>query len=344
MVESSIDSAGGDADSLAGGKETDFNENDGDSLTGDRKADSARGDGDSLAEENGSSKSIGIEETSDKRNLNEEEAGELSSSELPTLNHISIPSIVALTGSGKVIANPDLTSSVQSSGESGVTIFLSSNFSTSESDSIPQVRPIFINVPHPQPLPLNVTITRRTVRKYRKTHREPTEPHKVKSQTTTVATTSTRAHTQGMWKVKMVPKTSPKPKIEKIPEWSDDGEPSIKTTTVEPKTKPAFVPSEAESFDQPLVEKSPLVREDFAPVETTTEWQYVTAPGERTASPEVLAAIAAQNALLVSENNFPVENEPEPIEVRRAPARVDTLAKLNDPELEQEISQKQSGE
>ncbi|PIO67765.1 hypothetical protein TELCIR_10474, partial [Teladorsagia circumcincta] len=285
-----------------------------------------------------------FEEIPEEQVIAEEKSERRSFSEFPRPGYLGmIPSFLKLTGAGKVVTSSKFAvPSVKSSGEDGgVTIFLSSNFSTDESDTAPQLRPILINVPHPQPLPLNVTITRRTVRKLRKTHKKHAEPQKDDNR---VAAINNEPNQPG-WKVKMVPKSSLEPMVEALPETSFvEEQPVVETLPEAPSVEEPFVetmtdqtitetesePLIGESIDEPALEKSQRVDETIAPLETTTFLGYVTAPGERTAAPEVLASQVAQDSLLATVDRLFADNGIKPIELRRSPRKRNSLENLLD--------------
>lgn len=142
--------------------------------------------------------------------------------------------------------------------------------------------PIFINSPFPQPLPVNVVITRRKVRRHKKKiHRKHGKSHPEEKQ---VAPVGKKEIFRGP-KIRMIPKqVTAKP--------TAVVDPVEVTTTVESIVDTSFV---EESIDEAAVEKSDPDDEETS----TAPWEYPTAPGERTAPLAVLAAHAAQDATFV---------------------------------------------
>ncbi|VDO08612.1 unnamed protein product [Haemonchus placei] len=248
--------------------------------------------------------------------VGEKELEELSFSELPKPDHPSLkPSVFKRPGSSKIVAHPDFVHSILSSGGGGVAILLPSNSSSNENDSPSQIRPIVINVPNPHQTPLNVTITRQTVHRYKKTHRKNDKPDELESQTTSF----NKKQTKSAWKVRMVPKSSLKPRTESLPEPLPVEEPSLETSTEQSSIESVLEPIASESISEPPVEISQPADEVFVPVETTTAWEYVTAPGEPTASPELLKAYAALDSLLISKDRLSSDEGIKTVVTERSP-------------------------
>ncbi|WKX94078.1 hypothetical protein Q1695_011383 [Nippostrongylus brasiliensis] len=177
--------------------------------------------------------------------------------------------------SGSALPNESATVSLSSDSNSLV--------ETRNSSSVPQRRPIFISVP--QHLPLNVTISRRKIRRHRKKiHRKHgkhgAEKILINGQNVEESSTLPVPATKGVW-------TRAPQKIESLED--QKAQSSFETGSVEASTGPSV-----DRFEH--LEDAPLPS-----VETTTTWQYVTAPGERTASPAELAAQAEQDRLLTEE-------------------------------------------
>ncbi|XGW13155.1 hypothetical protein V3C99_013634 [Haemonchus contortus] len=228
----------------------------------------------------------------------EKELEELSLSELPKPDHPSLkPSVFKGPGSSKIVAHPDFVHSILSAGGGGVAILLPSNSSSSENDTPSQIRPIVINVPNPQQTPLNVTITRRTVHRYKKTHRKNAKPDELGSE----ATPFNKKQAKSAWKVRMIPKSSLKSTADSLPDPLPVDQPPLETSTEQSSIEPVLEPVASESINEPLVEIPQPTDEIAVP---TTAWEYVTAPGEPTASPELLKAYAALDSLLITKDRL----------------------------------------
>ncbi|RCN43681.1 hypothetical protein ANCCAN_10325 [Ancylostoma caninum] len=205
--------------------------------------------------------------------------------------------------------------------------------------SAPIPKPIFLNFPLPQPLPLNVTITRKTVRRHRKKIHRKRKNSKVnpkKKREELFETEMSLTAKKLPWNIKMIAKPLAKPATP---------EPLLDASVVEPKQELLIttpLPDEhlvdavlAESIDEPVSVKSENADEISKPsIETTTVWAYVTAPGERTAAPEVLAAQAAEDSVVTFVDKPVVVNEtPEAPVLESVDAQQQQENSVDEPEV-----------
>ncbi|KAK5978142.1 hypothetical protein GCK32_000423 [Trichostrongylus colubriformis] len=314
---------------------------------GDRPLVQSSLDSEEGAPSSGESEAIWSEATSSEEGPNDHDPAnrehiKVAVSEFPRPGYLTMnPSFLTLNRSGKVVPSFIAVPSKQSSVESGgVAIFLSSNYSISGGGLQSHAGSSLINELHPQPPPLNVTITRRTVRKYRKTHRNSAKTFKRDGQ----EKATTIKEMKPDWNSKMIPESFPAPSAStEPPATSTSIAVMISVTPAEPKAEALATPlpverlagmMNAKSIAEPNVEPGNQAQESIdelvsvksflsdgihLPLETTTPWEYVTAPGERTAAPELRAAHAALDSLLVEADRLNAENGIKPIEIRRSP-------------------------
>lgn len=247
-------------------------------------------------------------------------------------NFSANPQVLTIINPGKLVPTPrwlgfPRPEELPTSGGSNdtLTIVLPSSESTkSESDSTDLSpnqeafpRPIFLSLPFPQPLPLNVTITHKKVRRYRKKIHRTRTMSKLRHKKTTdedVDLEKSWAAKKSPWKIRMIPKPLAKPAVHEAltgaPEIEPEGE-SLESTPL-PDESLVDAVDVAESIDEPISVKSEDVVElPKLSVEATTEWAYATAPGERTAAPELLAAQAAEDSVAPYADNSDVNGTPE---------------------------------
>ncbi|KIH58397.1 hypothetical protein ANCDUO_11396, partial [Ancylostoma duodenale] len=180
--------------------------------------------------------------------------------------------------------------------------------------SVPIPRPLFLNFPLPQQLPLNVTITRKTVRRHRKKihrKRNNSKLHLKKKREEEFETERSLTAKKLPWNIKMIAKPLPKPTTHEPLTDASVVEPEQEFLVTTPLQDESLVDAVvAESIDEPVSVKSENADEISKPsVEMTTVWAYVTAPGERTAAPEVLAAQAAEDSVATFVDKPVVANE-----------------------------------
>ncbi|VDM68178.1 unnamed protein product, partial [Strongylus vulgaris] len=220
---------------------------------------------------------------------------------VPTSHWYALPQIENLTVGGNsdrnlIIALP----SIHSTGKA--------NIEASPINS----NPLVLSVPLSGNLPLNVTITRK--KKVKRLRSEMRNERELEEESATTKSKPKKGFPQ---KIRMIPKTQLK-KVDQerletsIPEVNLEEE--IPTTKILPSVLETTAAKDnwAKSEDALLTDSKNVDAALEPSTEATTEWGYVTAPGERTAAPEVLLRQAAEEEFITAQNEpVPIEENPQ---------------------------------
>ncbi|ETN80138.1 hypothetical protein NECAME_09374 [Necator americanus] len=163
-------------------------------------------------------------------------------------------------------------------------------------------KPVFLNFPLPESLNLKISamkVRSHKKKSHRKHNRSKMQIREKSEEELSSGENST--HKRSPWKIKMIAKSLLKPPIKEpftnVSLIEHEQLPIVNTSFPDILAESSIAATLAESIDGPASSKSESTNEIEAPsVETTTMWAYVTAPGERTAAPEILAAQAAEDS------------------------------------------------